>query len=541
MSESDDTDVLLLIPPDLFLVPSSDSEESEYQTERFGYRLGTPATGVVSELFDQVQSLENRISAIESKDTSLDASLLNNSSDTQFRVCSFSTPSKGVKQPLRAKSGSVSQLSSLENTPTKPAYQFSSVPTTPSNRHSNLTNRRNCDMKSPQLTAAKSLATNAYKSNNAKLPSRSKNADPRSFSEPSIIRRGSGLDLTNMGIPHTISAVSQNRESSSVTNFGSIEARKCDAQSKSAERISFSIPLADENLKLVGKQLEQRSVKEMELAEVDELLHEMEMTEVQLAKRISGKSSYQVRQGEPSRFYDNGILKEIDVNSDASSPARRLDFGSHDNDLYNPQQSLTSATLCRDTNADRSSRISLAFNEDSLHLDETDKMISEFKTWRQNSCQTILQKIDQVNDCSKEDRPMHEELKRETHAQFNAALSNANVEPNQNIVNTDHSVAIVNGDNAHVHASNDLHSSTATSMLHSNTSRAYTPVHSIHLDSGATQFAQPHRKSYSTSTLLGCTNNDVHIIPSLGVTSKITNDAATNTEILRYFLSSNIL
>ncbi|PSN57076.1 hypothetical protein C0J52_01733 [Blattella germanica] len=64
MSDSDDTDVLLLIPPDFFLVHSSDSEDSicpeKYTDKRDFERL------VVNDLISQVHELESRISVIES-------------------------------------------------------------------------------------------------------------------------------------------------------------------------------------------------------------------------------------------------------------------------------------------------------------------------------------------------------------------------------------------------------------------------------------------------------------------------------------------
>ncbi|XP_043482803.1 LOW QUALITY PROTEIN: interaptin [Leptopilina heterotoma] len=81
MSDSDDTDVLLLIPPDLFIVPSSESDEDNSSRTK---------PGVVSELIGHLQSLENRVSAIESKDNSLDTSL-NNSLDLP-RHASYSSP-----------------------------------------------------------------------------------------------------------------------------------------------------------------------------------------------------------------------------------------------------------------------------------------------------------------------------------------------------------------------------------------------------------------------------------------------------------------
>ncbi|XP_044583110.1 myosin heavy chain, non-muscle [Cotesia glomerata] len=68
MSESDDTDILLLIPPDLFTVASSQSEESLLNYQQFNNST------VVSEILEHVQALEDRISAIEVKDSSLERS-----------------------------------------------------------------------------------------------------------------------------------------------------------------------------------------------------------------------------------------------------------------------------------------------------------------------------------------------------------------------------------------------------------------------------------------------------------------------------------
>jgi hypothetical protein len=67
MSDSDDTDVLLLIPPDFFLVHTSDSEESispEVQETYSEYEKL-----VVNNLISQVNELENRISVIETKNS----------------------------------------------------------------------------------------------------------------------------------------------------------------------------------------------------------------------------------------------------------------------------------------------------------------------------------------------------------------------------------------------------------------------------------------------------------------------------------------
>ncbi|XP_014217061.1 uncharacterized protein LOC106645666, partial [Copidosoma floridanum] len=61
MSDTDDTDILLLIPPDLFAVHSEDDSDSVSCNNR--------NSTVVSGLIEQVQLLESRISAIESKDS----------------------------------------------------------------------------------------------------------------------------------------------------------------------------------------------------------------------------------------------------------------------------------------------------------------------------------------------------------------------------------------------------------------------------------------------------------------------------------------
>ncbi|KAK0157874.1 hypothetical protein PV328_011563 [Microctonus aethiopoides] len=70
MSESDDTDILLLIPPDLFTVASSQSEES------LTHCYHTSNNQIVNELLGHVQLLEDRISAIETRDNSLNPSLI---------------------------------------------------------------------------------------------------------------------------------------------------------------------------------------------------------------------------------------------------------------------------------------------------------------------------------------------------------------------------------------------------------------------------------------------------------------------------------
>ncbi|XP_046474669.1 paramyosin isoform X1 [Neodiprion pinetum] len=286
---------------------------------------------------------------------------------------------------------------------------------------------------------------------------------------------------------------------------------------------------ANASLKPIGKRLHQRSVKEMELSEVDELLHEMEATEAELAKRISNRSSYQLRQGDvchPNSISENDVrFKEVnwDQGFNSASPACRLDSNSQCTKLSDPHQNLPTAVT----------NICMAFDEDSLHFDATDKMIADFKTWRYNCCPTVPQKVEQANNNHKDSMAMSEDLEKQTYARSNS-LSNANIDVNKKIIGSDQPTIAVNSDNAHLHASNDrTNSNTAASNLHSDTSKAYTPVHSTHVESGQRQFAQSHRNSYSTGNLLNCTNEDIHVFQNVDATHKMGNDAATNTEFSR--------
>lgn len=75
MSETDDTDVLLLIPPDFFLVQSSGSEESLLESSRTVVHKPPSCTAqVLGKLVDQVHSLESRLDSLEINSTITDSS-----------------------------------------------------------------------------------------------------------------------------------------------------------------------------------------------------------------------------------------------------------------------------------------------------------------------------------------------------------------------------------------------------------------------------------------------------------------------------------
>ncbi|RVE51449.1 hypothetical protein evm_003850 [Chilo suppressalis] len=69
MSDTDDTDVLLLIPPNFFLVNTSSSEESLLDSSRTVVHKPSCTAQVLGKLVDQVHSLESRLSNLEVNST----------------------------------------------------------------------------------------------------------------------------------------------------------------------------------------------------------------------------------------------------------------------------------------------------------------------------------------------------------------------------------------------------------------------------------------------------------------------------------------
>lgn len=76
MSETDDTDVLLLIPPDFFLVHTSGSDDSILESSRTVVHKPPSCTAqAIGKLVDQVQSLESRLESLEINSTITDSSI----------------------------------------------------------------------------------------------------------------------------------------------------------------------------------------------------------------------------------------------------------------------------------------------------------------------------------------------------------------------------------------------------------------------------------------------------------------------------------
>ncbi|XP_012230885.2 putative leucine-rich repeat-containing protein DDB_G0290503 isoform X2 [Linepithema humile] len=336
MSESDDTDVLLLIPPDIFHVPSSDSDTNSVRTD-------CARTGVISELVGHMQSLESRISAIESKDNSLDVSSLNNLLDNSQPICSSASY---CRQTLPRTRFSVSQGASLQNTPVK-VHKSLSLPSTPS-RYSCSNSPRNemrpgCYL--PTATISNSTNTNAL--------TRTKHDTLMSCSDSSMVPPAS----CGTGLSHA-TAMSTKRESH-------LSLRPNDRQQHTRPRI----------------------VQDMELSEVDELLQEMEATELKLSKRIN--SGYQYR-NEPIHSVSQTVdstNQEKDAQLKLGTESwklQKLDFLSSDKEA----QLTDSLPGFSQKKSNAFPDISLS-HSDSFHLNETDRMISEFKTWGQSVQQPV--------------------------------------------------------------------------------------------------------------------------------------------------------
>ncbi|KAK2583271.1 hypothetical protein KPH14_009281 [Odynerus spinipes] len=346
MSDSDDTDVLLLIPPDLFLVPSSsDSDISTASCEKVDRSSGRG--GVISEIVGHMQFLENRISAIESKDNSLDVSMLTNSLDSQIQ----DTTRFSYRQTLPRSKFSVSQPSSLQTSPIKPR-KSSSTPSTPTKYvSSNRTNSKQNDMRSnyciSETNNTNTVNTNTcnYKKHEV-LKSRSD-----SLMVPSV--------FCYPGTPH-VAGTSAIRESRAVSNDNH---NSNNMYSKTCNK-SYLVPSTSNLLSAtIGQRIvDCKKVENMEISEVDELIQEMEATELELSKRINGATSYQCSQ------------KNMQVNQD-------------------PDENETIPTISKSQGAHVYTEVSSINHSSGLfHLDETSKMISEFKRWEEGVRQAVTEK-----------------------------------------------------------------------------------------------------------------------------------------------------
>jgi hypothetical protein len=123
----------------------------------------------------------------------------------------------------------------------------------------------------------------------------------------------------------------------------------------------------------------------MELSEVNELLQEMEATELKLSKRIN--SGYQYR-NEPIHSILSQTVDSTNQEKDAQlklGTHRKLDFLSCDKEA---QLTDSLPAFSQKKSNDAFPDISLP-RSDSFHLNETDRIVSEFKTWERSVQQPV--------------------------------------------------------------------------------------------------------------------------------------------------------
>ncbi|XP_034184021.1 centriole duplication and spindle assembly protein centrobin isoform X2 [Osmia lignaria lignaria] len=362
MSDSDDTDVLLLIPPDLFLVPSS--SESDVSSDQVNTDFSSKRSGVISELVGHMQSLESRISAIESKDNSLDATLLNNSLDSKIQNNSGAK----LRQTLPRTRFSISQSSSLQNTPIKPCQSLS-VPTTPSSLSNHINFHQN-DVKSedhfPMAIGTNATNTNEY----------NKNKHDPVMSHSSVVLSSTAC---NVGFPHvTFSKREPCSYSTNSTNTNNMYVKPCSNQLHSMPSTSTLFSPREQ------PSYSKTSIQEMELFEVDELLQEMEATELELSKRINRVSMHKClkeKNGALSSNENDDICRSNNRNSMyRHSINRKLEYEPQHHDILSALPQRKCSEIFPD--------ISLPYNN-SFQSNETDKMISAFKTWEQSTQKSL--------------------------------------------------------------------------------------------------------------------------------------------------------
>ncbi|XP_076238130.1 centriole duplication and spindle assembly protein centrobin [Calliopsis andreniformis] len=364
MSDSDDTDLLLLIPPDLFLVPSSSESDASSGHGKIDYN--NKQSGVISDIVEHMQSLESRICAIESKDNSLDATLLNNSLDSQIQ----SNQIVKFRQTLPRTRFHVNQSLSLQNTPVKPRQSLSVPSTSHGYSLSSHTNICQNDVKLGDYTpvAAGANATNINNYDKNKHEFLMSHSDTSAVVPP---------DFDTVGFPHATS--SKGEPYSYPGDF-------CKSTSNMYVKPSnqlHSMPSTSTLLSAAGQphSCSKSSIQDMELSEVDELLQEMEATELELSKRINRVSLQQSLKEQNNVLTSNcseDTFKDKSCDDvQKNSINRKLEFESQNSTHYDV------LSMASQKKYDIYPNISLPDN-DSFHFNEAERMISEFKTWQQN-------------------------------------------------------------------------------------------------------------------------------------------------------------
>jgi hypothetical protein len=337
MSDSDDTDNLLLIPPDLFVVSSLDSDDhSDYSS----YKKSKP--GVVSELIEHMQSLESRISAIESRESS------NNSLNFSRQLSLDSV--MNCSQTLPRTKFSVSQTNSIQKTPTN-YLQCSSLPSTPSiQQPSYHTNKTHHSIK---------LHGNCQK-NNTSVNSNIQNKHDKLklFLEPVFSQNAS----QNKNALHVGTGFSEKYSSSML--LSSLNA----SENISHNNVYHSLPLLNSsNTSADHFASESKPISNMNLSEVEKFLQEIDNNDKGIMTKNDNCNGQPMQADSKSLCNRNFLIERDDQDKRKTMEQQKLKFNVNDYPSdYEKKKDLADCSL---------------FNDTSFSSLNTEKFMTEFKPW----------------------------------------------------------------------------------------------------------------------------------------------------------------
>ncbi|KAJ8682145.1 hypothetical protein QAD02_017937 [Eretmocerus hayati] len=341
MSDSDDTDVLLLIPPDLFNVPSSDSDDSSDSSS-----CTASKSGVVSQLIDHVQSLESRISAIELKDS------FDNTLD-HSQVLS-SDLNMNSRQTLPRTRFSVSQNSSSQSTPNK-FSQCLSLPPTPSLiQHQHHTNKSH--------PSAKSYVNDQHSSSNTHVWNEHDNSvsHPGSVLSQPVPQNGNPLHVGN----------GSGKESYSGQSYAlNTHGESVDSNSHKSPPALNSLP----NILADHPNLELKPIKDMSLSEVEEFLREIEARD-----RMHIVSNGNYEQAADAR---NSFNKQVIPHSKENQNQKKVMEQQKSKFSINGYSSSQDTPYQSDRGKKKDVADSVMHNDSSFSSFDTEKIMDDFKTW----------------------------------------------------------------------------------------------------------------------------------------------------------------
>lgn len=383
MSDSDDTDLLLLIPPDFFLVQTSDLDEVDSE-ENFLLRNNQQLVeqSVVNGLITHVNELEDRICLIESLDSSRLSALDNNtlglnqsysgsnSHQTQLLLAKVNdyTNYNSMSDSVHILSGSIDSIQHNHylksrndfGSPPRPRQPFS-LPSTPTNgaynrsefqpsrlNHKEIHNPNNVSMHL-ENDNNKNIIDNARSERLAAFEKQNTQA-PKSNFYPNlaVYDENHSVILNSKGIPEEKELLGEiDQYLSDVERHGGIFKNKDEELHTYALKDPFignGLKIMDENCDNLTSNENNSVKKHLDLPEVDRLLKEMEATQNEIEQKlklhnppkrtvntIPDKTTYYSQIGENSgsipdlgfglkEFCSNDANKNIGGNDERSYP-----------------------------------------------------------------------------------------------------------------------------------------------------------------------------------------------------------------------------